>query len=150
MSYIGCHQISTRLSIPNSTLHSYKSSPSSRNHLQFCVYSIYTMPAVLWHYTSCEFWCFFTTNLWNFVSYNFFNGSIRCRSSSILIPGLDVFCQILQPHKVLRNRPIRNKNCLWRTCLWTNRAEMNNLYRGHIYAFYLVSVHLAKRFQRRF
>jgi len=49
-----------------------------------------------------------------------------------------------------RNRPIRNKNCLWRPGLLTNRAEMNNLYRGPpIYASYQVSVHLAKRYQRR-
>jgi hypothetical protein len=34
--------------------------------------------------------------------------------------------------------------------LLTDRDEMNNLYRGHyIDASYQVSVHLAKRFQRR-
>jgi hypothetical protein len=43
-----------------------------------------------------------------------------------------------------------NKNCLWRPCLLTDRDEMSNLYRGHsIDAFYQVSVHLAKQFQRR-
>jgi hypothetical protein len=49
-----------------------------------------------------------------------------------------------------RNQPIRNKNCLRWPCLLTDRDEMSNLYRGHaIDASYQVSVHLAKRFQRR-
>ena len=49
-----------------------------------------------------------------------------------------------------RNLPIRNKNVLWRPCLLTERDEMSNLYRGpSIDASYQVSVHLAKRFQRR-
>ena len=49
-----------------------------------------------------------------------------------------------------RNQPIRNKNCLWQPCLLMDRDEMSNLYRGHsIDAFYQVSVHLAKRFQRK-
>ena len=51
---------------------------------------------------------------------------------------------------IFRNQPIRNKNCLWWPCLLTDRDEMNNIYRGHdIDASYQVSVHLAKRFQRR-
>ena len=50
-----------------------------------------------------------------------------------------------------RNEPIRNKNCLWRPCLLADRDEMSNLYRGpSIHASYQVSVHLAKRFRRRF
>jgi hypothetical protein len=49
-----------------------------------------------------------------------------------------------------RNQPIRNKNCLWRPSLLTDQDEMINLYRGHyIDASYQVSVHLAKRFQKR-
>jgi hypothetical protein len=49
-----------------------------------------------------------------------------------------------------RNQPIRNKNALWWPCLLTDRDEMRNLYRGPaIDASYLVSVHLATRFQRR-
>ena len=49
-----------------------------------------------------------------------------------------------------RNRPIRNKNCLWRPYLLMDRKEMSTLYRGPpIDASYQVSVHLAKRFQRR-
>jgi hypothetical protein len=50
-----------------------------------------------------------------------------------------------------RNRPIRNKNCLWQPYLLMEWDEMSNLYRGPpIDASYQVSVHLAKRFQRRF
>ena len=50
----------------------------------------------------------------------------------------------------LRNRPIRNMSCLWWPCLLTDRDEMCNLYRGtSANASYQVSVHLAKRFQRR-
>jgi hypothetical protein len=49
-----------------------------------------------------------------------------------------------------RNRPIWNKNCLWWPCLLTDQNGMSNPYRGlSIDASYQVSVHLAKRFQRR-
>ena len=52
--------------------------------------------------------------------------------------------------RFFRNQPIRNKNCLWRPCLLTDRDEMSNLYRGPaIDVSYQVSVHLAKRLQRR-
>jgi hypothetical protein len=55
-----------------------------------------------------------------------------------------------QRRRFFRNQPIRNKNCLWRPCLLTNRDEMSHLYRGpSINASYHVTVHLAKRFQRR-
>ena len=41
-------------------------------------------------------------------------------------------------------------NCLWRPCLLMDRDEISNLYRGpSIDASHQVSVHLAKRFQRR-
>ena len=41
-------------------------------------------------------------------------------------------------------------NCLWQPCLLMDRDEISNLYRGHsIDASFQVSVHLAKRFQRR-
>jgi hypothetical protein len=51
---------------------------------------------------------------------------------------------------LFRNQPIRNKNCLWWPCLLTDQDEMSNLYRGPVIdASYQVSVHLAKRFQRR-
>jgi hypothetical protein len=56
----------------------------------------------------------------------------------------------LQRRRLFRNQPIRNKNGLWLPCLLTDRDEMSNLYRGHaIDASYPVSIHLAKRFQRR-
>ena len=49
-----------------------------------------------------------------------------------------------------KNQPIRNKCRLWRPCLLTDRYEISNLYREpSIDASYQVSVHLAKRFQRR-
>ena len=58
--------------------------------------------------------------------------------------------QAVSEEKIFRNRPIRNKNCLWRPCLLMDRDKMTNLYRGpSIYASYQVSVHLAKRFQRK-
>jgi hypothetical protein len=42
-------------------------------------------------------------------------------------------------------------NSLWRPYLLMDRDEISNLYRGpSIEASYQVSVHLAKRFQRRF
>jgi hypothetical protein len=48
------------------------------------------------------------------------------------------------------NWPIRNKKCLWLPCLVTDLDEMCNLFWGpSIDASYQVSVHLAKRFQRR-
>ena len=52
--------------------------------------------------------------------------------------------------RLFRNRPIRNKYCLWRPCLLTDRDEISNFYREpSIDASYQVSVHLAKRCQRR-
>jgi hypothetical protein len=55
-----------------------------------------------------------------------------------------------QRRRFFRNQPIRIKNCLWRSCLLTDRDKMINFYRGpSIDASYQVSVHLAKRFQRR-
>jgi hypothetical protein len=56
----------------------------------------------------------------------------------------------LQRRRFFRNQPIRNKNCLWQPCLLTDQDEMSNLYRRPaIDTSYQVSVHLAKRFQRR-
>ena len=73
-------------------------------------------------------------------------------------PSIDVSYQVsvhlakrFQSRKLFRNRPIRNKNFLWRPCLLTDRDEMSKFYRGpSIDASSQVSVHLAKRFQRRF
>ena len=56
----------------------------------------------------------------------------------------------LTEKKIFRNRPTRNKNCLWQPCLLMDRDKISKLYRGpSIYVSYNVSVHLAKRFQRR-
>jgi hypothetical protein len=53
--------------------------------------------------------------------------------------------------RFFRNQPIRNKNCLWWPCLSMDLDKMSNLHRGPaIDASYQVSVHLAKRLQRRF
>ena len=55
-----------------------------------------------------------------------------------------------QRRRFFRNQPIRNKNCLWRPFLLIDRDEMSNCNRGlSIDASYQVSIHLAKRFQRR-
>ena len=70
---------------------------------------------------------------------------------------LDAFYQVsvhmakqFQRRNFFRNRPIRNKNCMWWPCLLTDRDEMSTFNRGpSIDASYQVSVHLAKRFQRR-
>ena len=72
-------------------------------------------------------------------------------------PSIDATYQIsvhlgkrFQRRRFSRNQPIKNKNGLWRPCLLTDRDEMSNLYREpSIDASYQVSVHLAKRFQRR-
>jgi hypothetical protein len=56
----------------------------------------------------------------------------------------------IQRRRLFGNQPIRNKNCLWWPCLLTDRDEMSTLYSGPpIDPSYQVSVHLAKRFQRR-
>ena len=72
-------------------------------------------------------------------------------------PSKDASYQVLihlakqfQRRRFFRNQPIRNKYCLWRPCLLTEQDEMISLYKGPaIDASYHVSVHLAKRFQRR-
>ena len=49
-----------------------------------------------------------------------------------------------------KSASIRNKNCLRQPYLLMDRGEMSNLYRGPpMDASYQISVHLAKRFQRR-
>jgi hypothetical protein len=75
-----------------------------------------------------------------------YRGPFKDASYQVLIN----FAKLFQRRRFFRNQPIRNKNCLWRPCLITDRDEMSILYRGHaIDASYQVSVHLAKRFQRR-
>ena len=78
-------------------------------------------------------------------------------SKSYRGPSIDASYQVsihlakrFQRRRFLKNRPIRNKNCLWRPCLLMDRNEMSKSYRGpSIDASYQVSIHLAKRFQRR-
>ena len=66
------------------------------------------------------------------------------------LPSFSSFGKVISEEMIFRNRPIRNKNCLWRPSLLTNRDEMSNHYRGpSIHAFYQISVHTGKRFQRR-
>ena len=72
-------------------------------------------------------------------------------------PAIDASYQVsvhlakqFQRRRFFRNQPIRNKNCLWRPCLLMDRNSMSNLYRGPSKdASYQISIHLAKRFQRR-
>ena len=55
-----------------------------------------------------------------------------------------------QRRRIKKKWPIRKKNWLWRPCLLTDREEMYILYREpSIDASFQVSVHLAKRVQRR-
>ena len=66
------------------------------------------------------------------------------------LPSFGSFGHAVSEKKMFRNRPIRNRNCLWRPCLLMDRNEMSTLFRGPpIDASYQVSVHLAKRFQKR-
>ena len=56
-----------------------------------------------------------------------------------------------QRRRILKNRPIRTKNCLWRPYMLMDWDEMCNFYgEPSINASYQVLVHLVKRFQRRF
>ena len=61
------------------------------------------------------------------------------------------FGKAVSEKKIFRKRrPISNNNCLWQPCLLMDQNEMSTLYRGpSIDAFYQVSYHLAKRFQRK-
>ena len=90
------------------------------------------------------------------VTAMFANGSERHEHSlqrtihRCFLPSFGSFGKAVSEEKFFRNQPIRNKNCLWRPCLLTDHDEMSNIYRGPSQdASYQVSVHLAKRFQRR-
>ena len=77
---------------------------------------------------------------------NHYRGHSKDASYQVLVH----LAKRLQRRRFFRNQPIRNKNCLWWPCLLTDRDKMSTLYRGHdIDASYQVSIHLAKRFQRR-
>ena len=72
------------------------------------------------------------------------------RTFHSFLPSIGSFGRAVSEEKILKNRPIRNKNCLWRPCLLMDRDEMSKVYRGpSIDASYQVSVHLAEGFQRR-
>jgi hypothetical protein len=99
-----------------------------------------------------DFFIFFSTEtIWpmkpNLV------GCIYGRSSIKIAHFVPIHLQIWLPQAILvsfRDQPIRNKNCLWWPCLLTDRDKMSNRNRGlSIDTSYQVSVHLAKRFQRR-
>ena len=86
----------------------------------------------------------------------FVNGSGRNDQSQqrtfhrCFLPSFGSFGQTVSEERNLKNQPIRNKNGLWWPCLLMDRDGLNNCYRGpSIDASYQVSVHLAKRFQRR-
>jgi hypothetical protein len=66
------------------------------------------------------------------------------------LPSFGSFDKAVTEEKIIRNRPIRNKNCLWWPCFLKNRAEMSTIYRTpSIGTSYQVSVLLAMQFQRR-
>ena len=86
----------------------------------------------------------------------FINGSGRNEHSlqrtchRCCLPSFGSFGQAVSEEKILKNRPIRNKNCLWWPYLLMDWDEMSNLQRGpSIDASYQVSLHLAEGFQRR-
>jgi hypothetical protein len=90
------------------------------------------------------------------VAAMFINGSGQNVQSSertahrCFLPSFGSFGQTVSEEKNFKNQPIRHKSRLWRPCLLLDRDKMSNLYRGpSIDASYQVSVHLAKRFQRR-
>ena len=76
--------------------------------------------------------------------------SLERTTHRCFIPSVGSFGQTVSEEKNFKNQSIRNKNRLWRPSLLTNQDEMSTFYRGpSIGASYQVSVHLAKRFQRR-
>jgi hypothetical protein len=76
--------------------------------------------------------------------------SLERTAHRCFLPRFGSFGQTVSEEKNFKNQPIRNKSHLWRSCLLTDRDEMSNLYSGPSKdASYQVSVHLAKRFQRR-
>ena len=86
----------------------------------------------------------------------FVNGSGRNEQSlqrtfhKCFLPSFGSFGQAVSEEKILKHRPIRNKNCLWWPYLLMDRDKMCNLQIGSsINVSYQVSVHLAEGFQRR-
>jgi hypothetical protein len=52
------------------------------------------------------------------------SNSHRC-----FLPSFVSFDKAVSKDKILRNRPIRNKNCLWQPYLLMDRDEISNVYR---------------------
>ena len=76
--------------------------------------------------------------------------SLQMTAHRYFLPSFGSFGKAVSEEKIFRNQPIREKNCLWQPYLVMDREEMSNSYRGPpIDASYQVSVHQAKRFQRR-
>ena len=76
--------------------------------------------------------------------------NLQRTSHRCILPSFSTFGQAVSEEMILKNRPIRNKNCLRWPCLLTYRNEMSNCNRElSIDDSYQVSVHLAERFQRR-
>jgi hypothetical protein len=76
--------------------------------------------------------------------------SLERTAHRCFLPSFGSFGQTAAEEKNLKNHPIRNKSRLWWSCLLTDQDEMSKIYRGpSIDASYQVSVHLAKRLQRR-
>ena len=65
------------------------------------------------------------------------------------LPSFGSFGKAVSEKKILKNRPIRNKNCLWRSGLLMDRDKMTKLYRRPSIDAHQISVHLAMGFQRR-
>ena len=90
------------------------------------------------------------------VAATFVNGSgqneqpLQRTSPRCFLPNFSSFGQAVSEEKILKNRPIRNKNCLWWPCLVMDHNKIWTLQKGpSIDASYQVSVHLAEGFQRR-
>jgi hypothetical protein len=86
----------------------------------------------------------------------FVNGSERHKQSQqrtfhrCFLPSFGTFGQTGSEEKNFLNQPIRNKNRLWWPCLFMDRDGMSIVYIGpSLDASYQVSVHLAKRLQKR-
>ena len=77
----------------------------------------------------------------------FDNGSGRNKQSLertghiCFLPSFGSFGKAVSEKKILKNRPIRNKNCLWWPCFLMDQGKMSNLQRGpSIDASYQVSL----------
>ena len=86
----------------------------------------------------------------------FVNGSGRNEQSlqrtchRCFLPSFGSFGLAVSEENILKNRPIRNKNCLWQPCLLMDRDKISSLQRGpSINSSYQVSLHLAEGLQRR-